>query len=75
MTDALNPMELIPCRHTVTKRECDFPREALPGWRGLGWLPLDEWPAAAAAVPEPVVADDNTTTTKPAAGRGGKTEE
>lgn len=41
MTD--DPREQILCRHTVTKAETTFPREALPAWRSVGWLPIDEW--------------------------------
>jgi hypothetical protein len=71
-------MELILCRHTVTKRECEFPREAVPAWRGVGWLPVDQWPADPSAERDEAAtpADpETTTTTKPAGRRGTKSEE
>lgn len=59
-----DPREQILCRHTVTEAETTFPREALPAWRAVGWLPVDEWPTGQAE-PEPSTPEPSATTSTP----------
>lgn len=57
-----DPRELILCRHTATEAETTFPREALPAWRAVGWLPVAEWPTHPA---EPAAAEPASSTSSP----------
>ncbi len=59
----MHPKDPIRCRHTVTGRECEFPREAVPAWRAVGWLPVDEWPTDPPAEPDTPAAQPEPTST------------
>lgn len=62
-------MDMIPTRHEVTGRLADFPADALPAWRALGWIPLADSDG------EPVASSETSTPTKAARARATTIEE
>jgi hypothetical protein len=68
-------MDRILCRHNVTGHTADFPEDALPAWRGLGWIPVSELDEQEDAPGAPTPAEPAPTPTKPARTRAASAEE